>query len=73
MKKHLAAAALLLALPASAADLPKVEAWRAAHEAQILGQLDDLVRFRSIAADPAGLAATAAHLQDLLKARGFDV
>ena len=72
MKHPLAAIALVLALPASAADLPKVEAWRAAHEAQIVGQLDDLVRFKSVAADPAGLAATAAHLQDLLKARGFD-
>ncbi|MDB5735258.1 MAG: peptidase [Alphaproteobacteria bacterium] len=72
MKSLFAAGFALLATSAMAADIPEVEAWRAAHEAQIVGQLDELVRFKSVAADPAGLQATAAHLQDLLKARGFD-
>jgi acetylornithine deacetylase/succinyl-diaminopimelate desuccinylase-like protein len=77
MKNRLAAMALMAALPASAADLPKVDAarfdvWRAAHEMRIVDQLDELVRFKSVAADPAGLKAMAAHLQGLLTARGFD-
>ena len=72
--KYLAAVlALLTATPAFAADLrTEVGNYRAAHEAAIIGQLDALTRMRSVAADPAGLAATAAHLQGLLKARGFE-
>jgi acetylornithine deacetylase/succinyl-diaminopimelate desuccinylase-like protein len=65
--------ALLLAAPASAADLrEQVSDYRAAHEAAIVGQLDDLVRLKSVAADPQGLAATGATLESLLKARGFE-
>jgi acetylornithine deacetylase/succinyl-diaminopimelate desuccinylase-like protein len=48
-----------------------VRAWRAQHEAQIVGQLDALTRIPSVAADPAGLDAAADALQSLLKARGF--
>jgi len=60
----------VLALPAAAAP-DAIEKWRAAHEHEIVAQLDDLVRLKSVAADPAGLAATAAHLESLLKQRGF--
>jgi acetylornithine deacetylase/succinyl-diaminopimelate desuccinylase-like protein len=67
-----AALALLICAPASAADLRRqISDYRAAHEAAIVGQLDELVRLRSVAADPAGLGATAAQLESLLKARGF--
>jgi acetylornithine deacetylase/succinyl-diaminopimelate desuccinylase-like protein len=50
----------------------QVEHYRKAHEVQIVGQLDDLTRIRSIAADPAGLAAAADYLAAALKKRGFD-
>ncbi len=50
----------------------QIERYRIAHEAQIVGQLDELTRIRSVAAEPTGLAAAADHLQALLKARGFD-
>jgi len=63
----------LVCAPARAADLAKVESYRAQHEAAIIGQLDELVRLKSVAASPEGLAATAARLANLLKARGFDV
>jgi acetylornithine deacetylase/succinyl-diaminopimelate desuccinylase-like protein len=57
----------------SAADLrDRVEGYRIAHESQIVGQLDELTRIRSVAADPAGLAAAADRLQSLLKERGFE-
>ncbi len=72
--KILSAALVLAALisPAWGDDLSRqVQDYRAAHEAAIVGQLDELVRLRSVAADPAGLAATAARLESLLKARGF--
>ena len=60
------------AAPVFAADLrEQVERYRIAHEAEIVGQLDELTRIRSIAADPPGIAAAAAHLQALLKERGF--
>ena len=56
-----------------AADLRnQVERYRIAHEAQIVGQLDELIRIKSVAADRAGLAAAADHLQALLKERGFE-
>ncbi len=73
MKALIAAGlALLLAGPASAADLrSEVSDYRAAHEAAIVGQLDDLVRLKSVAADPQGLAVTGAALESQLKARGF--
>ena len=71
MKSLLAATLALLAGSAMAADIPRIESWRAGHEAQIVGQLDELVRLKSVAADPAGLKATAVRLQELLAARGF--
>ncbi|MBW8708661.1 MAG: M20/M25/M40 family metallo-hydrolase, partial [Alphaproteobacteria bacterium] len=73
--KRLAATglALLLAMPAAAADLrTEVGGYRAAHEAAIISQLDEMVRLKSVAADPQGLAATAAYLEGQLKARGFE-
>ena len=50
----------------------QVDRYRAAHEAAIVGRLDELSRLPSIAADPAGLIAAADRLQALLKERGFD-
>jgi acetylornithine deacetylase/succinyl-diaminopimelate desuccinylase-like protein len=61
------------ATQASAADLrDQVERYRSAHESQIVGLLDELTRIRSVAADPAGLAAAADRLEALLKERGFE-
>jgi acetylornithine deacetylase/succinyl-diaminopimelate desuccinylase-like protein len=68
-----AALALLVCAPASAADLrQQISDYRAAHEAAIIGQLDELVRLPSVEANPAGLGAVAARLESLLKARGFN-
>jgi acetylornithine deacetylase/succinyl-diaminopimelate desuccinylase-like protein len=50
----------------------EVDDYRQAHERMIVGELETLTRLRSVAADPAGLAAAAAELQQLLRARGFD-
>jgi acetylornithine deacetylase/succinyl-diaminopimelate desuccinylase-like protein len=50
----------------------KVAAYRAAHEQAIVRELDELTRIKSVAAEPAGLAAAANRLQALLKARGFE-
>ncbi|MEI7789691.1 MAG: M20/M25/M40 family metallo-hydrolase [Alphaproteobacteria bacterium] len=72
---RLAAAALtfLIASPAVAADLrTQVDDYRATHEAAIVGQLETLVRLKSVAADPQGLAATGAALEGQLKMRGFE-
>jgi acetylornithine deacetylase/succinyl-diaminopimelate desuccinylase-like protein len=67
-------ASILLASFSSAADLrSQVQHYRLAHEADIIGQIDALTRLKSIAADPAGLAATAQALQAALKSRGFEV
>jgi acetylornithine deacetylase/succinyl-diaminopimelate desuccinylase-like protein len=64
---------ILAATQVCAADLrDHVEGYRIAHESQIVGQLEDLTRIRSVAADPAGLAAAADRLQSLLKERGFE-
>lgn len=49
-----------------------VEHYRLAHEAQIVGELAELTRVRSVAADPAGLAAAADLLVKRLKERGFE-
>ncbi|MFO1247243.1 MAG: M20/M25/M40 family metallo-hydrolase [Alphaproteobacteria bacterium] len=73
--KRLAAGILaaVIATPAWAADLrAQVGAYRAAREIAIVGQLDEMVRLKSVAADPAGLAATASYLESQLKARGFE-
>jgi acetylornithine deacetylase/succinyl-diaminopimelate desuccinylase-like protein len=48
-----------------------VDDYRRAHERMIVGELDELTRLPSVAADPAGLAAAARRLEDLLRARGF--
>jgi acetylornithine deacetylase/succinyl-diaminopimelate desuccinylase-like protein len=65
--------AIFTATPVSAANLrDQVNGYRSAHEAQIVEQLDELTRIRSVAADPAGLTAAADRLQALLKERGFE-
>lgn len=70
-------AAVILCLPAQAAPAPAkpvredVRAWRAGHEAEIVERLVELVRIRSVAADPAGMSAMAARLQQELASRGF--
>ena len=69
----LGAAALVCVSPAHSADLHQiVERYRLTHERQILSQLGDLVRVRSVAAYPAGLQAAARILVDALRRRGFD-
>lgn len=66
-------AGVVCASSASGDDLKRdVDAWRAAHETQIITQFDHLVRFPSVAADPSGVAAAAAYLEQQLKDRGFD-
>jgi acetylornithine deacetylase/succinyl-diaminopimelate desuccinylase-like protein len=73
---HIAALSLtaLISLPAHAADLrSEVQHYRLAHEAAIVGELDALTRLKSVAADPAGIAATAHALESALKQRGFAV
>jgi len=50
----------------------QVNAYRRAHEVAIVGELETLTRFRSVAADPSGISAAATHLEALLKARGFE-
>ena len=65
---------ILLASLSAAADLrSEVQQYRLAHEAGIVGQIEALTRLKSIAADPAGLAATAQALNVALKSRGFEV
>ncbi|HTT04909.1 MAG TPA: M20/M25/M40 family metallo-hydrolase [Steroidobacteraceae bacterium] len=81
MLQTLARAAVLVLLPALAAlaadgpparDLSDgVQAYRLSHERSILQQLETLGRLRSVAADPAGLAATARTLLGWLTQRGF--
>jgi acetylornithine deacetylase/succinyl-diaminopimelate desuccinylase-like protein len=67
-------AAAFVAGPAMAADTLNavVDRYVAVHQKEIVGNLDALVRLKSVAADPAGLKATATHLESLLKARGFE-
>jgi hypothetical protein len=62
------AASIFLASLSCGADLrSQVEQYRLAHEADIVGEIDALTRLKSIAADPAGLAATAHALEAALK------
>ncbi|HEV7356409.1 MAG TPA: M20/M25/M40 family metallo-hydrolase [Steroidobacteraceae bacterium] len=69
-----AAASLALVFPAQAADLrSQVEQYRRSHESAIVAEIDALTRLKSIAADPAGLTATAQALESALKTRGFKV
>jgi acetylornithine deacetylase/succinyl-diaminopimelate desuccinylase-like protein len=64
----------LLAESGHAADLrTQVGQYRLAHEAVIVGELDALTRFKSVAADPAGILAAAHALEEALKQRGFEV
>ena len=64
---------LLAAMQASGADLrDQVQSYRVTHESQIIDQLVDLTRIKSIAADPSGLTEAAGKLQTLLKERGFE-
>ena len=68
-------AAWLAAAPARAAPpdlMAEVRAWRLGLEAEIVGQLVDLTRIRSVAADPAGLQVAADRLQGELARRGFE-
>ncbi|MGH8303048.1 MAG: M20/M25/M40 family metallo-hydrolase, partial [Steroidobacteraceae bacterium] len=59
--------------PTHAADLRRqVNAYRAAHEAEIVGRLDALTRLPSVAARPQALVATADWLEHELKVRGFE-
>ena len=51
----------------------QVDAYRRAHEAAIVGELAALTQLKSVAADPAGLTATAQHLEQALRDRGFTV
>ena len=51
----------------------QVDAYRRAHEAAIVGELAALTQLKSVAADPAGLTATAQHLEQALRDRGFKV
>jgi acetylornithine deacetylase/succinyl-diaminopimelate desuccinylase-like protein len=69
----LACLAIATTVPAVADDLSRdVTQFRTTHESQIIAQLSELTRQRSVAADPAGLAATADLLVRQLKERGFD-
>jgi acetylornithine deacetylase/succinyl-diaminopimelate desuccinylase-like protein len=49
-----------------------IERYRNQHESQIVAELAELVRTRSVAADPAGLVAAADLLVKDLKERGFE-
>jgi acetylornithine deacetylase/succinyl-diaminopimelate desuccinylase-like protein len=70
----LCAAMVLAVAQAHAADLNTlVDRYRSMHEAAIVGRLDELARLKSVAADPAGIAAAADRLQRLLRERGFEV
>ena len=65
-------AVLVVAAPAAAANLgPQARAYRQAHEAAIVSELDALTRLPSVAADPAGIDATAIRLKAELEQRGL--
>lgn len=58
---------------ASAADFQaQVRRYRATHEAHIVGELVELTRLPSVAAEPGRLTQTAERLQRLLADRGFE-
>jgi acetylornithine deacetylase/succinyl-diaminopimelate desuccinylase-like protein len=70
----LAALTVIFAHQSFAADwMSQVDLYRSRHEAAIVGQLDELTRLKSVAADPAGIAATADRLREFLSERGFEV
>ncbi|WP_066966497.1 M20/M25/M40 family metallo-hydrolase [Rhizorhabdus dicambivorans] len=62
---------LIAPFAAGTAKPPSVAQWRAAHEAELVGRLDSLVRIPSIAADPKAVATAADALTAELAARGF--
>jgi len=72
------AAIVALALVAFAgrgggADLKsQVEQFRRTHEPAIVGSLEELMRFHSVAAEPAGISKAATRLEAWLKERGFN-
>jgi acetylornithine deacetylase/succinyl-diaminopimelate desuccinylase-like protein len=72
--RSLAVAAILGGLASAHASALRldVDRYTVAHQQAILHELDGLTRLKSVAADPAGLAATAARLKELLAARGFE-
>src|SRR5512146_88312 len=78
MRKTLVAFLVALAgglclAPARATDLrERVDAYRAMHEADIVGRLDALTRLQSVAAHPQALAAAANWLEHELRGRGFE-
>jgi acetylornithine deacetylase/succinyl-diaminopimelate desuccinylase-like protein len=66
------ASILFVALHAGGADFnAQIENYRSSHEAAIVGELDQLVRLKSVAADAAGITAAADRLQKSLQERGF--
>jgi acetylornithine deacetylase/succinyl-diaminopimelate desuccinylase-like protein len=73
LKRAAFAGLVLSTATASAASdfTSRIDTYRAAHEAAIVAQLDDLTRLRSVAASPTGTLATANKLEGELKARGF--
>jgi acetylornithine deacetylase/succinyl-diaminopimelate desuccinylase-like protein len=75
LKNILKSCGLAIALvSASATASPfssQIDTWRAAHESEIVTQLDKLTRLKSVAASPAGITAAATMLEGELKARGF--
>jgi acetylornithine deacetylase/succinyl-diaminopimelate desuccinylase-like protein len=63
----------LCLVPTHASDLrQQVNAYRAAHEADIVSELDALTRLPSVAARPPALVATANWLEHQLQMRGFE-
>src|SRR5665213_3094397 len=73
---HSAVAGVMWALCATVAVAAPIHAdvgrWTAAHQSEILIQLDALVRLPSIAANPHGLEQTAEALEAQLRSRGFE-
>ncbi len=75
LRRHISTGALLacaLTAPALAAPRPDpVEAYSRSHQRETVAHLEQLTRLRSIAAEPAQLAATAELLESWLRQRGF--
>jgi len=55
----------------AAAPVSAVDAYVQAHQKEIVGQLDSMVRIESVAANPDGLTRQAAKLEGELRRRGF--
>jgi acetylornithine deacetylase/succinyl-diaminopimelate desuccinylase-like protein len=67
------AASLACAAPAAAGDPTRAaaDAWRASHEKQILAEFSDFVALPDVATTVPDVEKNAAHLQEMLRARGF--